>query len=73
MIINGLEVSKDDFAELQYLVAWKVEDIEECFKDEYYEEHEEELLELKRDYEAFLRIGEFLSELKQVSGGANEE
>ena len=63
MLINGLEITDDDFGELRYLVDWKCEDLYEQMKDDYYNNEPEELADLKEEAECFDRIQEFLSKL----------
>ena len=70
MLINGLEITDDDFSELRYLVDWKCEDLEEQMRDDYYNQWPEELPDLQDELSSFCRVQEFLSKLNR---GASHE
>lgn len=65
MLINGLEITDDDFGELRYLVDWKCEDLEEQMRDPYYQDNGEELTDLQNELDSFYRVQEFLSKLNR--------
>lgn len=63
MLINGLELESDDFDELRYLVDWKIDDLYEQMKDDYYDDYPDELEDLKQQAKSYDKIQEFLSKL----------